>query len=278
MIRSLMVGLDGSAQSSSATRLGIEWARRTGALLAGLAVVDEPTIAASAPVMLGGPPYADPVLYRERMADARRQVGQFLDQFALRCAEAGVACKLLEGFGLPWEQIALEAQRFDLILMGQKTRFHFEIQDRHDDTLPKVVKNSPRPVVVVPEAWREGRSVVVAFDGSFPAARALFAFRASGLDQGRQVHVVSVRPERGEALRVAERAVEYLRSHEIRSAAYPVASTSDPAGLILAQLRDLEADLLVMGAYGQPTVRESFIGSATATMVKDCPVPLFLFH
>ena len=42
-------------------------------------------------------PHAEPIVYRERMADARRQVDQFLEQFALRCAEAKVACKVVGG-------------------------------------------------------------------------------------------------------------------------------------------------------------------------------------
>jgi nucleotide-binding universal stress UspA family protein len=278
MLRSILVGLDGSAPCTSAMEVGIEWARRFDALLVGLAIVDEPTIAAAAPVILGGPPYTDPIIYRERMADARRQVEQFLEQFALRCAEARVACKVLEDVGLPCEQIALEAQRYDLILLGQKTRFHFEIQERRDDTLTKVLKGSPRPVVVVPETWAEGHSVVVAYDGSLAAARALHAFQGTGLERSRDIHVVSVHPDRKEAARHAERAVDYLRFHEIRAAAHPLASSGAPAEAILGQLRDLGAGLLVMGAYGQPTLREFFLGSTTSTMLRESPVPLFLFH
>ena len=33
-----------------------------------------------------------------------------------------------------------------------------------------------------------------------------------------------------------------------------------------------------MGAYGEPTLREFFIGSVTRTILEQCPVPLFLFH
>ncbi len=33
-----------------------------------------------------------------------------------------------------------------------------------------------------------------------------------------------------------------------------------------------------MGAYGQPSLREFFLGSVTRRMLAECPVPLFLFH
>jgi nucleotide-binding universal stress UspA family protein len=33
-----------------------------------------------------------------------------------------------------------------------------------------------------------------------------------------------------------------------------------------------------MGAYGQPRIREFFLGSVTQTLLKESPVPLFLYH
>jgi len=278
MIRSILVGLDGSHESLAAVRLGIDWARRTEALLVGLAIVDEPTIAAAAPMVLGGPTYSDPIIYKERMADARRQVEQFLEQFALQCAGAAVSCKVLEDIGLPYEEIVREAQRYDLILLGSKTRFHFEVNEQSDDTLQKVLKNSPRPVVVVPENPHEGRSVVIAYDGSFQAARSLCAFQYLGLHRPRAVHIVSVHPNHTEAARIAERAVDFLRFHEIRACAHALGSMEPPAKVILEQVRKLDGALLVMGSFGQPVLREFFLGSTTRALFKESPVPMFLFH
>jgi len=33
-----------------------------------------------------------------------------------------------------------------------------------------------------------------------------------------------------------------------------------------------------MGGYGQPTLREFFIGSVTRNLLAQSPVPLFLYH
>jgi nucleotide-binding universal stress UspA family protein len=33
-----------------------------------------------------------------------------------------------------------------------------------------------------------------------------------------------------------------------------------------------------MGAYGQPVLREFFVGSVTRTALGECPIPLFLYH
>ncbi len=86
-------------------------------------------------------------------------------------AKANVACKLLEDVGQPAEKILLEAQRYDLVVLGKQTYYHFETQSEPDQTLVHVLKNSPRPVVTVPEQLTEGGPVVVAYDGSLQAAR-----------------------------------------------------------------------------------------------------------
>ena len=40
----------------------------------------------------------------------------------------------------------------------------------------------------------------------------------------------------------------------------------------------LNASLFVMGAYGQPALREFFLGSVTRTLLEEASVPLFLSH
>ena len=57
-----------------------------------------------------------------------------------------------------------------------------------------------------------------------------------------------------------------------------VATAVVPAQVILEQVQQTQASLLVMGAYGQPAFREFFFGSVTRTMRAESPVPLFLYH
>lgn len=278
MLRSILIGLDGSEESAAAVKLGIAWAGRTGALLVGIGILDEPTIARAAPVMLGGEPYSDPVIYRQRMHDARGQVEQFLENFALDCARAGVAFKLLEDVGLPSQEILREAQRYDAIVLGTRTRFHFEVQVRTDETLWRVIRDSPGPVVAVPASARHGCGTLVAFDGSFQAVRSLHAFVATGLGKSSPVHVLSVATDRVEAARTAERAIDYLRHHTIVAEAHTLATGQSPAQAILQYADQVDAGLIVLGAYGQPGLKEFFIGSVTGTLLKESQFPLFLSH
>jgi len=212
------------------------------------------------------------------LADAGRKVVQCLEQCARRCAEAGVMCQVQQDVGSPTERILLEAQRSDLILLGQQTFFHCATQEKPDDTLHTVVKHTPCPVVAVPATLPEGRAVVVAYDGSLHATRALHMFQALKLASAYDVHVVCVDARQERAACCATRAVAFLHGHNIVAQTHALTTSASPAHVILEQIHRVGASLLVMGAYGRSTLREFFGTSLTYTMLRESPVPLFLYH
>ncbi|SRR5712691_11681887 len=277
MLRSVLVGVDGSAYSTAAVELGIRWAQRNEAVLVGLGVIDAPAICKTQPVPLGGSAYK---AHRDisLLADAGRKVRQCLERCAQRCAEAEVACQVLQDVGLPAERILLEAQQSDLILLGQQTFFHFEPPEKPDDTLHTVVKQSLRPVVTVPRTLPGGQAVVVAYDGSPQATRALQIFQAVWLDSSHEVHVVCVDPDQEHAARCVERAVDFLQQHDVVVQAHALATSASPAHVLLEHVRQVDASLLVMGAYGRSTLREFLGHSVTRILLQESPVPLFLYH
>jgi nucleotide-binding universal stress UspA family protein len=282
MLRSILIGIDTAGSSDAAQRLGIRWARRSGATLVGLGIVDEPGIRAMEPAWpVGGKPGVDPVYYMgydARLSKIDADVTELLARFAARCDEVGVPHAELKAVGSPQEKIEQEAQWCDVILLARRSRFRcIAGDDEEDETLKKVLRDSPRPVVVVPQTTREEGPIVIAYDGSLQAARALAAFEATGLGQAGEVHIISVGATAREAAEHAGRASQYLSRHKIEPVAHAL-SSSEPADVILDQVFRLKAGLLVMGAYGQPVLREFFLGSVTRKLFEESPVPLFLFH
>jgi nucleotide-binding universal stress UspA family protein len=276
MFRSLLIGLDGSPDGESALELGIRWAKRSDALLVGMGVLDEPGIHGAEELLVGESYFHS--LNVGLLSETRKHVEQALARAALRCSEAGVTFKELEDVGVPYARIAQQAPRYDLVLLGQRTHFQFGYREAPDDTLAKVLAECPRPVVAVPTPLVADGPVVVAYDASLQADRTLASFRASGLARGREVHVVSVAPEPKAAALWADRAVEYLRPHGVEARPHPQASDCPPAEIILGWARRHAAALLVMGAYGQPVLREFFLGSVTRTILKESTIPVFLDH
>ena len=84
--------------------------------------------------------------------------------------------------------------------------------------------------------------------------------------------------EQLEASRVAERAIDYLRLHDIKAVAHPVTTHKATAPVLLETAAEHKSVLIVMGGYGQPILREFFIGSVTRSLLAESPVPLFLYH
>jgi nucleotide-binding universal stress UspA family protein len=257
--------------------LGIRWAQRRDAVLVGLGIVDAPTIRKAQPVPLGATAYK---AQRDEMllVEAYHTVARLLRYCMQRCTKAGVTCQVRQEVGSPAECLLLEAPQYDLIVLGQQTFFHFATQDTPDDTLHVVVKQSPCPVVAVPATLPEGRAVLIAYDGSSHAARALHMFQALGLDSIYDVHVVCVDAQQQRAASWAEHAMAFLRGHHIAAQAHALVTAAAPAQVLLEQVHALEAGLIVMGAYGRSPFREFFGTSLTRTMLAESPVPLFVYH
>jgi nucleotide-binding universal stress UspA family protein len=283
VICSILIGLDGSESDIEAEELGIRWARRFEARLTGIAIVDDPGIQFT----------GDGVIKRSVRETvvasfAAQTQGPFrtaLIAFCKRCRDAGVPAQALEAAGSPHSEILFEAQRHDVILMGSRSHFDYGWEGSPGHTLGLVLKDCSRPVVAVPDGLRypfpepnSVRPVAVAYDGSLQAARTLFAFQESGLGQGRPIHVISIDPDLDKATSLADRAIDFLRVHDHEVLGRPRATTRPPAEVILELVDDLDAELLVMGAYGQPTLREFFIGSVTRSILEKCPTPVFCYH
>jgi len=277
MLQRILVGLDGSKYSCSATELGLRLANEFQATLVGLGVVDEQTIRAPEAVPLGAGHYkAD--RDESLLADAHRKVEKFLDKFSQRCQQANINFDTRKCLGLPAKEIIVQAQCHDLILLGQETYFYFHSHERACQTLTTVLRSSPRPIVAVPESLPQGKTIAVAFDGSLPATRSMQLFQSLQLAGDRLVHVISVDPDYSQAQQWADRATEYFQGHNIQASSVPVASCSSPAGAILEQVRQLDAGMLVIGAFGKSVLREFLQGSNTLRLLNDCPAPVFVYH
>src|SRR5262245_11555596 len=232
MLRSVLVALDGSAYSQAGTALALDWASRFGARLLGLGVVDEPSIHRAEAVPLGAAAFKkerDEV----RMADAHRQVVRFLTEFRARCKATNVACDVLEDLGTPADRILWEAHRSDVVVLGHETHFRFETQNQPDPTLSLVLRQSPRPVVVVPRELPEGRGIVVGYGGGRESASTLQTFLLLGLATGEEIVVVTVNPDGAKAQAIARLAGDFLSVHDAPHRLHPVASKASPADVLL---------------------------------------------
>ena len=275
MLRSVLVALDGSVYSEPAVALAIDWARRSGARLVGLGVLDAPSIQRAEPVPLGAGAYKQ-ARDEAQLADAHRRVVEFLIDFRARGTAAGVPVEVLEDIGEPAARIMREAHRCDVVILARETHFQFETRDRPDETLAQVLRGSPRPVVVVPRELPEGHGVVVAYGGGREAARTLQTFVHLGLSSDEAIELVTIHRDGAEAEAVAHLAGEYLTAHGALHRLHAIVSDAAPVEILLDKVRHVRPRLLVMGAHGHHPLRDLFASSVTRAVLRACPVPTFI--
>jgi nucleotide-binding universal stress UspA family protein len=280
MIKQILVCLEGSPSSEAGTRVAIDIARTLRATLVGLAIVDEPDIRAGAAVGIGGSSYKhdrDETL----VADAHKHAADWLALFERRCRDAGVQATALEVVGRPADSILAEMGTRDLTVIGRDANFKFETEPEDSGTRDAILHRAPGPVLVVPEGAAErppSKVVTLAYDGSGAAKRALTSFAASGLANGREIHVATVDDNGAEAYEIAESGVKALAALGIVARAQNIVSALSNVDALFKFADDSGSGMMVMGAFARSRIATFFKGSATAGIVERTKIPLYLQH
>jgi nucleotide-binding universal stress UspA family protein len=144
-----------------------------------------------------------------------------------------------------------------------------------------VLTDSGRPLIVVP-AGREtfvGRRIVVAWDGSAKAARALNDAMPF-LRAAQQVEVVSVIGEKDfENTLPGADIAPHLTRHGVNVSVINLpALDGDVAETLRNHASLTHVDMIVMGAFVHSRLRQLVLGGTTQSLLKTCPVPLFLSY
>jgi nucleotide-binding universal stress UspA family protein len=169
----------------------------------------------------------------------------------------------------------------DLIVAGQ-TDPDWDLSPLMDFP-ERLALESGRPVLVVPYAGRFGeigRNVVVAWKPGRESARAVFDALPILL-AAEKVHILEIRDKNHSpnALAPDTTIAAALARHGIKpSVRTSVLGDIGVGDEILSRLSDLDADLLVMGAYGHSRMREMVFGGVTRHIARHMTVPTLFSH
>lgn len=277
MLRSILVALDETPASASAVDYAVSLAAAHKARARGLAVIDVAYLTAPEPGRAGA------MFYKERRDAARLAETQARDErlakaFVASCARAGVAADASALDGAPLAKLQEAANPHDLIVMGRDSDLHGEASAGCAATVARLLKESPRPLVIVPAGAKPTPRALVAYDASIPSARALQLFALLGMAAGLETHVLAVHADPATARARAAEAVAYLAAHGTKAEAHGVDSKADPADIVAAEIRARDAGLVAMGAYGHTGLRARLLGSFTTKLLDASPAALFVHH
>jgi nucleotide-binding universal stress UspA family protein len=130
--------------------------------------------------------------------------------------------------------------------------------------------------LVAARTFRPIQKFLVAFDNSPSARKAVSFISTSPLLRGLECHLVMVGRADAAHQAALQGARDQLASSGLRVS--EVLRPGSPASVIAAMVKELEIDLLAMGAYGHSHIREFIVGSTTSKMVRTCAVPVLMFR
>lgn len=277
MLKRLVVGLNGSEFSRAAGELAIAWAKAHAVSVLGVGVVDPTVLSPAEPVPLGGAAFK-----HERdeavLATGRQRIAELLRAFLQSAQSAGVTATVRQKEGNADDVLASECQRADLLVVGLKHHGDGDVTLPASDTLDGVLKKAARPVLCVPAKTIVGETVVVAYDGSLPAARALNSFVNLGLFKDRVINVLAVEQVPGEHIASLSAAQEFLEAHEYQVHTETIPQNGSVAESLLPRAAALKPKLVVMGTHGKGWLRELLFGSVTKSVLSKLAVPVLFDH
>jgi len=272
-LKDILVHVDDGRSNPSRIGVAVHLATVHGAHLTGVYRTPE----------LNADPYLDPSLRLERIDALQTKLAErsaaaekaFLDaagrggvQAEWRSAPSHFASELVAG--------ALYA---DLIVSGQAD------PGGADGRMAELfMMGSGRPTLVVPYAGRHeriGRRILIAWNETREATRAVHDALPL-LERAEQVHVLTIEHEgeRAAAATASSTALcHHLARHSVKAESHHVVNPALEVGdTLVSRATELEADMIVMGAYGHSRLREVVLGGATRDVLRQMTVPVLMSH
>ena len=258
-MRSILVNADRKPASDARLDTALELARHLDGHVTVL--VDTPVSRYIAMDPMGGSYVISEALDRARSDDDAAA-----DAVETRLARGDVPFEVVRSEDDPVPALAAAARLADLVVLT-----------RSGGMVGPVALSARAPVLALPDDGRINlpiRRAVIAWDGGEQSAAALKA-AIPLLGSCELVKVVSVIEKVGGF--PATDALRYLSRNGIHAEFEELERRGSTEETLAAGVRQAQADLLVMGAYGKSRMREFLFGGVTAYFLADRDAPALLF-
>jgi len=276
MFRRILLPLDGSLYADAALDRACEVASKHGAEITGVVVLNTPELLDEEKL-----PFNAHLLdlkrkgYFKRKAQVQKRIGDIVASFKATCEERGVAHREAELQGIPSECILEESVYYDLIVIGMKTYFHLDPNEK-GESLDEVLDHAEVPVLTVPRIGeaKPFQNVLLAFNGSYHSARALREFVE--LSEPYEVKITLLISDKDEehAAHCLQEALTYLEANGVTQ----VEQVRTEKDIISAIAEDYlgQVDLVVAGLHSKNVFKNFFVGSLIKHFIEEEKVPLFI--
>jgi len=272
-MKDILVAVGRTPSSNSAVDAAAQLAKQFGARLTVLYTPPSSQISAMA-IHAGGP-----ALVEEVAQERKDHGGRAREQVSSMISPLKIELQWIEAGGDDQDALARHAFISDLVVVGRRCDQNADGLNGRD--IARLITESGRPVMVIPPQYRTtdlGRRVIVGWNGSRGAARAVhdglpILRRAESVE----LMIVTSVPQAGSDADVGVSIRDHLARHGVEACSRT--ATFQPAlgvDRILVNSATAGADLLVMGAFGRPRLRQLALGSVTNSVIENATVPVLL--
>ena len=286
LITSILVAIDESESSKSALSVATELARKAGARLKGLYVEDIARLLQWEPVALMGAalgastalpkplPTEEQIKVENEFIEERNKIQKYFDH---ACSNSELTdITFFTKRGRIDEEIIEASKMVDLVVIGERGKPYPGKLQEPSSTTENIVRSCVKPVIVVPEKAKRTTRILIGYDGSKAAQRALSNGAVFASIQSSEVEVLCVNGDTKKAEKHLNDASEFLISHGIEAKYIKSSQAKNPWQATIDHAINFNAGLIIIGAFGDNKFKELIFGSTTHNVLVHTPCPVLL--
>jgi len=271
MIKSIMVPLDNTENSERRISAAVTLAQKFEAHIMGVHIL--PTleyVMQTVPYM----PYSAEA-YKDYHHIMKSKAMALWDNFESHMKHADILYDRYQEEGNILSFLKLYSRCTDLTIINQNTGGVLPLMG----DMASFMLESGLPVIAIPEHATYptmGARILVAWNNSAQCARAAHD-ALPFLQQAEKVIVLSINEYDSEAVPTADICL-HLARHDVNVEAMQSDITDNPAEIIMLTAENMNADLVVAGAWGHARVTEVVMGGVTKNLLSNQILPVFFSH
>jgi nucleotide-binding universal stress UspA family protein len=163
-----------------------------------------------------------------------------------------------------------------VLVIGVRGKVHENQPDKIGAKLESIIRSLHKPILVVNAEFKAPERIMLAYDGSLAAEKALDMVATSPLYRGLVCHLVCVSKDegKGQLLEVAANKLQLAGGIEVIAK-----KLVGKPELVLSEYQDQKGiDMTVMGAFGHTRIHDWLLGSFTVKMLTHSLKPLLLLR
>lgn len=275
MVKSLLVGVDGSEYTNSVLKYSIKMARAFDAKLRVITVIDVRIFEWSVYMGVDGfaPVFPSSIYLDESRNLLNQKAKSVLDKCRKILDQEKISYTYEKVDGSPVDIICEKANVTDMIVMGAHGEFARWGTKMMGATTESISRQCEKPLFVAPKKVTDITKILVPYDGSRNSNKALpmAGFFSSKFNAPVTVFTVDNKNEMAES--IANEGKEYLSAYNIPVDIQIHKGNPDEE---IVRFSENGFDLIIMGAYGHSRIKEAILGSTTEHVMRNAKIPVLL--